>query len=188
METKQEIREQLKKVRKRLEDSDWKQATDKITEKVIQSDAFREATDIFCYMSIANEVGTTGIIEEAWRLGKEVWMPKVSGTDMDFYQVQSLEELRTGAFGVPEPSGEGEKASAEDGLMIVPGVAFDREGHRIGYGKGYYDQYIRRHPAVITMGIAFDFQLMEKIPVEEQDENVDFIVTETLLLGGAEDV
>lgn len=187
METKREIRDQLKKIRNNMEDTEWQHATESITARVVQSDWFREATDIFCYMNIGSEVGTLGIIEEAWRLGKDVWLPKVSGTDMEFYLIRSVTELCKGTFGVMEPTGESEKAEGTDGLMIVPGIAFDRELHRIGYGKGYYDRYISRHPELITMGISFNVQLLEKIPAEEQDQKLDILITETLVSGGSED-
>lgn len=180
METKQEIRKQIRKVRRNIEAVDWQKATETITGKVIESDSFREATDLYCYMNFDYEVGTVRIMEEAWRLGKDVWLPKVSGDEMDFFLVHSVKELKKGAFGIMEPSGNSEKATGEDGLIIVPGVVFDRHRHRIGYGKGYYDRYLTAHPDLITMGIAFDIQLMEKIPNDEFDRKLDMVFTETL--------
>lgn len=180
LETKQEIRQQIRKIRRNIEAVEWKAATEMITKKVIESDSFREATDLYCYMNFDGEVETVRIMEEAWRLGKDVWLPKVSGDDMDFYLIRSISELKKGAFGIMEPSGDSEKAPGDDGLMIVPGVAFDKEYCRVGYGKGYYDRYLKAHPDLIKMGIAFDVQIMEKVPNDEYDCKMDMILTESL--------
>lgn len=180
LETKQEIRKQIRKIRNCIEPEVWQRATDIITEKVIQSDCFRETTDLLCYINFEGEVGTHEIIEEAWRLGKNVWVPKVAGNDMDFYCIHSFDELKKGTFGVPEPSDDGEPFHDEEALMIVPGVAFDRKKNRIGYGKGYYDRYLMRNPEIETIGISFDLQMMESLPAEETDRPLCKVFTETL--------
>lgn len=179
METKQEIRTQLLKLRRGIEDEYWQNATEAIALKVIESDSFREATDLYCYMDFDREVGTDRILDEAWRLGKDIWLPKVSGGKMEFFLVRSFHEFVKGAYGILEPSGDSEMASGTDGLVIVPGIGFDRRHHRIGYGKGYYDRYLSAHPHLIKMGLAFDIQLVEKIPVEETDCGLDYVVTES---------
>lgn len=181
LETKQEIREQLRKIRAGIGADEWHAATDAIAEKVIGSDYFREATDIFCYMDFDGEAGTEQIIDEAWRLGKDIWLPKVTDGEMDFYLVESEKELVRGTFGILEPSGEGIKAPGEDGLVIVPGIAFDRNHNRIGYGKGFYDRYLNAHPHLVKLGIAFDIQLVDRIPAEECDCRMDMVVTEKIV-------
>lgn len=181
LETKQEIREQLRKIRAGIGADEWHAATDAIAQKVIGSDYFREATDIFCYMDFDGEVGTEQIIDEAWRLGKDIWLPKVTDGEMDFYLVESEKELVRGTFGILEPSGEGIKAPGEDGLVIVPGIAFDRNHNRIGYGKGFYDRYLNAHPHLVKLGIAFDIQLVDRIPAEECDCRMDMVVTEKIV-------
>ena len=179
METKQEIREQIIKIRRGMEEEEWQAATDAIAGKVIESDSFREATDLYCYMDFDREAGTDRIMDEAWRLGKDIWLPKVSGGEMEFFLVKPSQKFVKGAFGILEPSGVSEMAKGTDGLAIVPGVAFDREKNRIGYGKGFYDRYLRKHPHLVKMGIAFDVQLVDKIPKEETDCGLDFVVTES---------
>ena len=178
LETKQEIREQIRKLRAGIGADEWQLATEIIAGKVIASDSFREATDLFCYMDFDGEVGTELIIDEAWRLGKDIWLPRVSGGEMEFYLVESEKEIVQGTFGILEPSGEGIKAPGEDGLVIVPGIAFDSKGNRIGYGKGFYDRYLKAHPHLVRLGIAFDIQLVEKIPAQECDCRMDMVFTE----------
>ena len=179
METKQEIREQIRKLRSNIHADDWQTSTEAIAQKVIASDNFREATDIFCYMDFDGEVGTEHIIDEAWRLGKDIWLPKVCGGEMSFYLVESEKELVRGAFGILEPTGESERAPGDDGLVIIPGIAFDKHYNRIGYGKGYYDRYLSAHPNLFKLALAFDIQLVDKIPAEECDCRMDMIFTET---------
>lgn len=179
METKQEIRKQLLKLRRSIEDEYWQYATEAISLRVIESDCFREAADLYCYMDFDHEAGTDRILSEAWRLGKNIWLPKVSGEEMDFFLVQSRHELVKGAYGILEPFGNSEIASGTDGLIIVPGIGFDGRHHRIGYGKGYYDRYLKKHPHLVKMGIAFDIQIVEKIPVEETDCGLNYVVTES---------
>ncbi len=180
METKQEIREQIRKLRSGISADDWQAATDIIAQKVIASDSFREATDLYCYMDFDGEAGTEHIIDEAWRLGKDVWLPRVADGEMEFYLVESEKELVRGTFGILEPSGKGVKASGRDGLAIVPGIAFDRRRNRIGYGKGFYDRYLRAHPNLEKIGIAFDIQLVDKIPAKEYDCRMNMIFTEKI--------
>lgn len=183
LDTKQEIRKQIQKLRDALSPEEWKEKTDAICERVISSDMFREATDVLCYVNIKSEVGTGAIIEEAWRLGKNVWVPKViSDEQMEFYCIHSFSDLSVGAFGISEPDGTGKVNCPEFALMIVPGVAFDLSGNRIGYGKGYYDRYIERCAHLDTMGIAFDIQLLEKLPADACDQPLDAVITETLTL------
>lgn len=188
METKREIRKQIRKIRSQIEPEEWQAKTDAIRERVVSNDLFREATDILCYINMENEVGTRQIIEEAWRLGKNVWVPKtLADGSMEFYCIHSFSELDSGAFGVMEPDGKGECAELDYGLMIVPGVAFDLDGNRIGYGKGFYDRYISRYPHLDTMGLAFDIQLLEQLPAEECDRSLDMVITETLTIAGGKE-
>jgi 5-formyltetrahydrofolate cyclo-ligase len=181
LETKREIREQIKKLRGSILADEWDTATEVIAQKVIASDSFREATDLFCYMDFDGEVGTEHIIDEAWRLGKGLWLPKVSGGEMEFYLVESEKELVRGTFGILEPTGKSEKAIGEDGLVIVPGIAFDKNHNRIGYGRGYYDRYLNKHPNLFKLALAFDIQLVDKIPADECDCRMDMVFTETLM-------
>ena len=87
----------------------------------------------------------TGSIEKAWADGKEIAVPKVQGLDMIFYKLTDFAQLEPGYYGIPEPV-SGEIVQWEDALMIMPGVAFDRQNHRVGYGGGFYDRYLEKHP------------------------------------------
>ena len=116
-------------------------------------------------------------MEEAWKLGKSVWFPRVEGSEMNFYLVEQKEDLQPGAYGILEPTGE-YKADGYDGLLIMPGVAFDEECHRIGYGGGFYDRFLEKHPYITRVAVAFEFQMMSEVPVEPTDISPEIIVTE----------
>ena len=129
-------------------------------------------------IDFGGEVGTRPLMLEAWKLGKTVWVPKVHGETMDFYEITSFDELKPGAYGILEPDA-GIPASADDGLMIMPGVAFDTNRNRVGYGGGYYDRYLESHPQLHTLALAFDMQVLFEVPAEEQDIKPQLLVTET---------
>lgn len=177
METKKEIRHKIIALRKEMDPLVWQQAVNTITEKVISHPRFLEETDIYCYVNYNGEAGTTQIMEEAWKLGKNVWLPKVEGDTMNFYLTESMDDLEPGAYGIPEPTGT-QMADGLDGLLIMPGVAFDEEAHRIGYGGGYYDKYLAAHPDLYPIAIAFELQMYRELPHEEHDIRPEKVITE----------
>ncbi len=180
MDTKKDIRKRIIKERSEQDPVTWKSHTDEIVKKVTGMNLFREATDIYCYMDFGGEVGTRDLIQEAWKLGKTVWIPRIDGDNMDFFEITSFDELHQGTFGVMEPNGEN-RADGEDGLVIVPGVAFDRDRNRIGFGKGYYDKYLSAHKRLRTIAVAFKLQIVDKVPAEEMDIRPEMLVTEDVV-------
>lgn len=118
METKKEIRHKIIRLRKEMDPLVWQQATNDITERVINHPRFLEETDIYCYANYNGEVGTSSIMEEAWKLGKSVWFPRIEGSEMNFYLVESKDDLQPGAYGILEPTGD-HIADGEDGLLIM---------------------------------------------------------------------
>ena len=106
-----------------------------IADRVITLPEYKDAKRILAYADYNHEVMTGFIIEAAWRDGKEVAVPKVVGQDMVFYKLTDFAQLEKGYFGIPEPA-RGEIVQWEDAMMVMPGVAFDKENHRVGYGGG----------------------------------------------------
>lgn len=102
---------------------------------------------------------------------------KSRGQRDDFYLVEQKEDLQPGAYGILEPTGE-YKADGYDGLLIMPGVAFDEECHRIGYGGGFYDKYLKTHPDLHTIAVAFELQMYRELPFEEHDIKPEKVITE----------
>ncbi|MCC6502593.1 MAG: 5-formyltetrahydrofolate cyclo-ligase [Deltaproteobacteria bacterium] len=152
--------------------------------RLLKTSLFRDAARVCLYCSSQNEVLTDEVFEQAKALGKEVFYPRVvvSGAKrrLGFFRVHGLEELSPGAYEIPEPAGGAELESPEGfDLIVVPGVAFDERGGRLGFGKGYYDMALSGAPAR-TMALAYEFQVLknQQIPVEPHDVMVSAIVTE----------
>ena len=152
---------------------------------------------ILIFASYGSEIDTTEIILEALRTGKKVYVPKVEGDRMNFYRIRSMDHLRPGYKGIPEPVAQAVIAAdnadehgksmelyeyvAEEmphALMIMPGVAFDRENHRVGYGGGFYDRYLEKHPQLERVAVAFSFQMLPEVPTEPTDICPQIVVTE----------
>lgn len=178
MENKKLIRKEIFARRKHAEDQKVLEDSRKIMETVMELEVWKESACIYAYMDFNHEVMTGELIQAAWRQGKQVAVPKVHGKDMTFYLITDLSQCSEGYFKVPEPSEDLPKANAEDALMIVPGVAFDRERHRVGYGQGYYDRYLEFHNRHKTVAVAFSWQLVDQAPHDEKDVLPQYLVTE----------
>lgn len=182
MESKKAIRETIFQKRAQVTPEEVLKLSHMICEKVCAMDVFLQAECIYAYADFNKEVSTRELIEKAWSMGKQVAVPKVHGKDMTYYLLTDFNQLKPGAFHVPEPV-NGEIAACETALMIVPGVAFDRNRHRVGYGAGFYDRYLSVHKEHPTVAIAFDFQIVESAPAEETDIFPDVVVTESSIIG-----
>lgn len=183
-EAKGKIRREILGKRLRLAEEEIREKSLLIKDKLFGLNQFQKAKLIMFYASFKNEVRTWEMIEEAISCGKKVGLPVLSKKgDITPYLVRKLSrDVSEGRFGVPEPEpDESCKVNADEiDIVIVPGVAFDRLGRRIGFGKGCYDRFLRSvKPEVFCIGLAFEMQMVENIPVEEYDEKVDMVITET---------
>ena len=142
MEEKKEIRKKIFKARKEHTDAWIREKSHVITETLTKLPEYRNAERIMAYADYNHEVITRYMIEQAWKDGKEVAVPKVFGKDMIFYKLTDFSQLESGYFGIPEPREDGETVSWEDAMMIMPGVAFDEKCDRVGYGGGFYDRFL----------------------------------------------
>ena len=177
MEEKQAIRKQIFAARKACTDQQIEDLSRMITKRVVALPEFCQAERIMAYADYNHEVMTGFLIEEAWKSGKEVAVPKVVGKDMVFYKLTDFKQLAPGYFGIPEPS-QGEIVHWDQALMIMPGVAFDRKNNRVGYGGGFYDRFLEKNPDILRVAVAFDFQILDQVPVWPTDIRPQIIVTE----------
>jgi 5-formyltetrahydrofolate cyclo-ligase len=178
---KQELRAHIKETKNTLSRTLIQEESNKIADKLLNSSWFKECNQLFCYVSFNQEVITTHILLTALEQNKKVAVPKIVNHEMKFFYITSLEELKPGTLGILEPLSEEEAipSSGEESLFIVPGLAFDRQRNRIGYGKGYYDKFFTKYmdKPIRKIALAFDFQIYENLPVEEYDKKVDRIIT-----------
>ena len=186
---KNDIRKELIEKRDSIPSDVWSALSRDIERKVLKSPIYKEADKIFIYADFHNEVETVSIIETALVEGRAVYLPKVldgSGESrMDFYRIDSTFELVDGYYGISEPVSGADRCFSYDEcvneklLMFVPGVAFDKKGGRLGYGKGYYDNYLKDKQKIVTLGLAFDLQVVDELPLEPYDIKLDYLITES---------
>jgi 5-formyltetrahydrofolate cyclo-ligase len=148
----------------------------RVQELLLTSKEFQSAKIVGVYYAFGSEVKTDLIIEQARSLGKKVALPSVEGDSLTFYELSSGRYLVKGRFGIMEPLPYGQVDDKID-LLVVPGIAFDKKGYRLGYGKGYYDKYLAKK-RIVSIGLAYSFQLLEDLPRDKHDERLDAIATE----------
>lgn len=190
--TKEELRIHMKNKRNSLTPQEFLHQNTEIRNRLFASEEYRSCKLLFTYLSFGSEVDTWEIVKTALSGNsgdkKRVFLPRVEGKLMNFYEVTDLNSLKKSKFGVPEPdeshqqpfdlSGKGMEASAER-LMLLPGLAFDPAGNRVGYGAGYYDRYLmgKNKDAFCKLALAYDFQMIDQIQAESFDVKVDSIIT-----------
>ncbi len=150
-----------------------------IVSRICSLREFVSAKTVLLYASVKGEPNIIPLINTA--TGKRFALPKVKGDELILYEVSKEDDLKSGAFGIPEPHGGKEISPDEVDLIAVPGIAFDREGYRLGWGKGYYDRLLKRAGA-FKLGVAHSFQVLERLPRDPWDVPVDAVVTEKELI------
>ncbi len=181
---KKALRERLKKLREALSEKEWLEKSQIICHHLINSGFFKDSQKIAFYYYINKEVNLTWAMERALNEGKEVYLPKthLKEKNLTFHRIFSLEELSSGVFGIPEPPLNNPVIDPKDlDLLLVPGLAFDIQRFRLGYGGGFYDKILKGTKA-LKIGIAFYFQIIERLPFDPWDEKVDYILTERGLI------
>ncbi len=159
------------------------EASSLIVDHLVALEVFRESMGIGVYWSLAQEVDTHALVAKCFEMGKRVYLPRVNSreTRLEFCPFTGdVSDLRPGPFEIQEPATPESRADRID-LIIVPGLAFDMRGHRLGYGGGYYDKYLANKQARFA-GIAFDVQTIDILPVGDHDVAVDMVITETRVI------
>lgn len=177
---KKTARAYVREKKRQMTENEIKKKSRRIQARLFEETCFLEADVIYCYVSYDQEVMTRTLITEALESGKRVAVPKVMGKEMEFIYLHSLEELVSGYRGIDEPVGT-EIAREEKALMILPGLAFDGHGNRVGYGGGFYDRYLNKwkDTCFARLAVAFDFQVVDHLEMEPCDQKVDLILTES---------
>lgn len=182
---KRTLRQQMLARRRALSRESWLEASRQAQHTIVNLAEFSRAECIALYSPVHNEVDTAQILQASYSASKRTLYPAVCGQDMVLRQVDHLEQLTRGCFGVLEPCGPGSEHLADEAdLIIVPGVVFDPSGHRIGYGKGFYDRFLQ-HPGLraTLIGLCHDFQLIDgNLPADRHDIRMDIIVTEQRII------
>ena len=172
---KKSLRREVSARKRGLTEEQIREASRDLTEQFLAHPLYREATSIYAYLSYNQEVRTEALIAAALQDGKQVAVPKVFGAEMRFLWIDKNSVIETGYKGIPEPV-SGEPADDPGALVLMPGLAFDPSGRRMGYGGGFYDRFLaaESHP---TIALCYDFQLLDALPTEEHDIPVDAVLT-----------
>ena len=173
---KQELRQAIRARKRAMTEEDILRRSEILAEKFARSNAYRAAKTIYGYLPYNQEVRTVPMLRRALEEGKRVAVPKVYGDDMKFIYLDDLSQVAKGYAGIPEPVADGPVAQDETALVLMPGLAFDPAGHRIGYGGGFYDKFLAREPHHPTVALCYDFQVIEHLETEEFDIPVDQVI------------
>lgn len=183
---KKEIRQQMLQKRNCLSGDEQKIYSDKIAQFILKSSIYQNCKNICIYQAFRNEVSCDKIMEQAFKEDKNVFVPVTNeeSKTMEFYQVTKTTEWRNGAYGISEPVlSDTTPVLKEPALILMPGLVFDKNKHRIGYGGGYYDKYLSVHTKHTKIALCYHFQIIEEnLPFEEHDILPDYIVTDEGIL------
>ena len=176
------IRKTVLNQRSELTALERSRAESSILESLINWDIFKKAAVIHIFISMQDEPNTRPIIEHCWNTGKKIAVPVTLPDTFDLFhsEFKSFDHLNSGLYGTQEPSPERRKKINPQSfdLVIIPGVAFDRLGGRLGHGKGYYDRFLEITPA-FRLGLSFECQLLETVPTELHDVRMNAILSES---------
>ena len=173
---KAQLRKEIREKKRAMTEDDIDLRSRRLCEKFIQSDAYRQAETIYGYLPYNQEVRTWDALSKAMAEGKRVAVPKVCGDEMKFIYITDFSQIATGYCGIPEPITDEPVAEDKTALVLMPGLAFDREGHRIGYGGGFYDRFLSDEPDHPTLALCYNFQVKDSLPTEEFDIPVDTVI------------
>ena len=180
-EEKKRLRNKIRQLKQEISLEEKMSRSQLIWKNLEGSDFFKNSDVIVFYWSMDDEVHTHEFIKK-WAGQKTILLPCVKGDDLELKSFAGMPSMQPGAlFGIPEPIGPAFELFSSIDLLIIPGVAFDKQCNRMGRGKAYYDKLLKTTTAM-KAGVCFDFQLFDKVPVEEHDIRMDTVITESVVI------
>jgi 5-formyltetrahydrofolate cyclo-ligase len=177
------LRSRMRAVRGALPDSACDARSKKIDARLWEQNELERASTVLAFASIGNEVRTRAFMEAAWAEGKRVGLPRVVGDELLLHLVHPGTALAEGSYSVPEPASDAPRLEPYDvDFALIPALAVDSRGYRIGYGGGYYDRLIPRLKRACTCAVAYDFQLISEVPELPFDVAVNLVVTDARVI------
>ncbi len=180
---KAQLRALMLKRRRKLSEEERKRFSEGIVDRIVGLSAFAQARNPVLFYPFDKEPDITPLFSHIMERVGSLILPKVVGDALELYRIKTTDSLSVGAFRILEPS-EGEKVNVQEvDFILVPGVAFDKRGNRLGFGKGYYDKLLPKikNPKV---GVCYSFQIVDELPTDPWDVRVDLVVTEEFIMGG----
>ena len=176
---KSALRRRITQQKRALTEAQIEAASAALAEKLFCHPLYRDARALYAYLSYNQEVRTAPILRRAWQDGKRVAVPRVAGEALEFLWLEPDSPLASGYRGIPEPIG-GERADDPTALLLMPGLAFDPHGNRLGYGGGFYDRFLAQEPKHPTVALCYGFQLLPQLTPEPHDLPVDAVISQPI--------
>ena len=173
---KKELRDYIRKFKRAMTKEEIESKSEKLGELFLASDLYKQAKNIYGYLPYNQEVRTTAMLLQAQRDGKRIAVPKILGDTMIFIWLDDLTAVEKGYSGIPEPLDLTPVADDPTALVLMPGMAFDPQGHRCGYGGGFYDKFLASEPNHPTLALCYDFQVLEHLDTDDYDIPVDCVL------------
>ena len=173
---KKELRRQIRELKRAMTPEQIEQASLRLGELFLETQQYKNAKTIYGYLPYNQEVRTVPMLEQALKDGKKVAVPKCYGDEMKFIYLEDLTQVELGYCNIPEPIADGPVAEDETALVLMPGMAFTKNGDRMGYGGGFYDKFLAKEPNHPTVALCYSFQMVESLPTAEYDIPVDCVL------------
>lgn len=173
---KKELRKQIRAQKRAMTPKMIEEASQSLARQFYATAYYQNAATIYGYLPYNQEVRTVPILEQALRDGKKVAVPKVYGDTMRFIYLDDLTQVSPSEMGIPEPVADAPVARDETALVLMPGLAFDQKGNRMGYGGGFYDKFLAEEPNHPTVALCYGFQMVDSIPTEDYDIPVEMVL------------
>ena len=173
---KTELRRSIRAQKRAMSREEIDRRSARLGELFAASEAYKNAKTIYGYLPYNQEVRTVPMLERALADGKRVAVPKCYGDEMKFIFMDDLTKVEKGYANIPEPIADGPVADDETALVLMPGLAFDPQGHRIGYGGGFYDKFLAAEPNHPTLALCYEFQMLPHLETEAHDIPVDYVL------------
>ena len=173
---KQALRKQIREQKRAMTEAEIVEKSEALGRLFVASEAYRQAKTIYGYLPYNQEVRTTAMLQKALDDGKQVAVPKCYGDEMRFIYLDDLSKVEKGYCNIPEPIEDGPIANDPTALVLIPGLAFEPQGHRMGYGGGFYDKFLAAEPDHPTLALCYDFQMLEHLETEAHDIPVDYVI------------
>ena len=170
------LRQQIRLQKRQMIEAEIVAKSEQLFRLLTATDAYKKTKSVYGYMSYNQEVRTLPILEQALRDGKRVAIPKCYGPEMRFIWMDDLTQTEKSSCGIPEPIFDEPIADDFSALVLMPGMAFDAAGHRIGYGGGYYDKFLANEPDHPTVALCYDFQMLPHLDTDDYDIPVDLVL------------
>lgn len=173
---KKALRSQIRAQKRAMTEEEINAASRRLGEQFCSCSQYLQAKTIYGYLPYNQEVRTVPMLEQAIRDGKRVAVPKCYGDEMRFIYMEDLTLVEKGYAGIPEPIADEPVAEDPTALVLMPGLAFTKEGKRMGYGGGFYDKFLAKEPDHPTVALCYAFQMVEDLPTEAYDIPVDCVL------------